>query len=379
VCASHHHGLTCNLWTENEIAPLDRLDQHKLSMSDSQFKVLVKRIDSLNRSVMERRRSLARTPSTHTSVMEDEEGAASGVSPSSQRPGSGQRAPASGSSAAGSSSPNLLTASSGAAAGGGLGVKRSDTLGSSTDADGPEELLTSFDDAGKTLTELERECAQQRWNLFDLTAEECLHLRPYAILDLTALMEKHLQCMPVGRKRSLRYSLKGRGVQRGRSMKGGRPMSMAAGDQPAQQTLFGMPVNAIVQAGPRRARPPLFVEKAIAFLENEVHQEGLFRKMGSAARVKKLKEHSDMFGGDVDFVAADARAHDVATLLKQLFREMPEALFTDKYSETYIGLQGVRGVDEQIRALQLLSIILADSHVATLKVRCVGASSVNGL
>ena len=51
-----------------------------------------------------------------------------------------------------------------------------------------------------------------------------------------------------------------------------------------------------------------------------LQEEGIFRKAGSTARIKELRQRCEETLGVVDFEKEEARPHDVAALLKQFLR-----------------------------------------------------------
>ena len=83
--------------------------------------------------------------------------------------------------------------------------------------------------------------------------------------------------------------------------------------------------------------------------QSALDQVGLFRKSGVRSRIAKLKELCEAWswecsrpcggGADEDDHPVDFSEHqpyDVADMVKQYFRELPEALMTNKLSETFV-------------------------------------------
>jgi hypothetical protein len=58
----------------------------------------------------------------------------------------------------------------------------------------------------------------------------------------------------------------------------------------------------------------------VLYVRSGLQEEGIFRKAGSAARIKTFRSKCDECKGDVNFEALAASPHDVAALLKQLLR-----------------------------------------------------------
>jgi len=63
-------------------------------------------------------------------------------------------------------------------------------------------------------------------------------------------------------------------------------------------------------------------------------QVGLFRKSGAKSRIQYLRELVD---SDPDGVSYDGQsAFDVADMVKQYFRDLPEPIFTSKLCESFL-------------------------------------------
>ncbi|PIK56499.1 putative rho GTPase-activating protein 7 [Apostichopus japonicus] len=63
---------------------------------------------------------------------------------------------------------------------------------------------------------------------------------------------------------------------------------------------------------------------------------GIFRKPGVRSRILQLKRQNE---SEPDNISYDGMmAYDVADMLKQYFRELPEPLMTAKLSETFINI-----------------------------------------
>lgn len=63
-------------------------------------------------------------------------------------------------------------------------------------------------------------------------------------------------------------------------------------------------------------------------------QVGLFRKSGVKSRIHALRQMNENFPDNVSY--EDQSAYDVADMVKQFFRDLPEPLFTNKLSETFL-------------------------------------------
>ncbi|XP_012946706.1 rho GTPase-activating protein 19 isoform X1 [Aplysia californica] len=80
----------------------------------------------------------------------------------------------------------------------------------------------------------------------------------------------------------------------------------------------------------------------IAHLQNpESLKEGLFRKPGNGRKMKMLKEQLLTKGGDALIDPELFGPHDVACVLKEFLRELPEPLLTNKHIEAYRQIRGL--------------------------------------
>jgi len=101
------------------------------------------------------------------------------------------------------------------------------------------------------------------------------------------------------------------------------------------KTVFGVPLITNVQKN-GSALPP-FIQSAFRWLEdNALDHVGLFRKPGVKSRIQRLKQLAENDPDNVKF--ENHQAYDVADMVKQYFRELPEALLTNKLSESFIAI-----------------------------------------
>ncbi len=61
---------------------------------------------------------------------------------------------------------------------------------------------------------------------------------------------------------------------------------------------------------------------------------GLFRKSGVKSRIQALRQMNENSPDDVNY--EDQSAYDVADMVKQFFRDLPEPLLTSKLGETFL-------------------------------------------
>lgn len=68
-------------------------------------------------------------------------------------------------------------------------------------------------------------------------------------------------------------------------------------------------------------------------------QVGIFRKSGVKSRIAKLREVIEESTQNSTLDTYDLQqAYDVADLLKQYFRELPDSLLTTKMSDTFVAI-----------------------------------------
>ncbi|XP_042599026.1 rho GTPase-activating protein 11A-like [Cyprinus carpio] len=103
----------------------------------------------------------------------------------------------------------------------------------------------------------------------------------------------------------------------------------------------------------------MFVDVLLEHLDTE----GLFRKSGSVVRVKSLRARLDQ-GEDC---LSTALPLDVAGLLKQFFRELPEPVLTSDLHSAFLKAQELPTDEERTSATVLLSCVLPDRNLNTLR------------
>uniref|UniRef100_A0A3Q3WY07 Rho-GAP domain-containing protein n=1 Tax=Mola mola TaxID=94237 RepID=A0A3Q3WY07_MOLML len=119
--------------------------------------------------------------------------------------------------------------------------------------------------------------------------------------------------------------------------------------------VFGVPLENL----PRRYIPefglvPCFLVDACLFLLERAGTVGLFRKPGSLPRIKTLRTKLNSGEGSL----STALSYDVATLIKQFCRELPEPLFPSELHEALLKAQALSNTEDRTSALQLLSCLL---------------------
>ncbi|XP_034999541.2 rho GTPase-activating protein 11A-like [Hippoglossus stenolepis] len=119
--------------------------------------------------------------------------------------------------------------------------------------------------------------------------------------------------------------------------------------------IFGVPLENL----PRTYMPefglvPCFLVDACSFLLERAGTVGLFRKPGSLPRIKTLRAKLNR----AEDCVPTALPYDVATLIKQFCRELPEPLFPPELHAALLKAQSLSDVQDRTSALQLLSCLL---------------------
>ncbi|XP_026332078.1 stAR-related lipid transfer protein 13 isoform X3 [Hyposmocoma kahamanoa] len=147
------------------------------------------------------------------------------------------------------------------------------------------------------------------------------------------------------------------------------------------KTVFGVPLTVTLQRTGHSLPKP--IQSALNWLKNNaLDQMGIFRKAGVKSRIAKLRvmveaagaanaafanENMTTIDTDQSSLSFDgSQAHDVADLVKQYFRELPDALLTNKLSETFIAI--FQHVPELLRpdAVQCALLLLPEEHLEAL-------------
>ncbi|KXJ73370.1 hypothetical protein RP20_CCG015884 [Aedes albopictus] len=110
---------------------------------------------------------------------------------------------------------------------------------------------------------------------------------------------------------------------------------------------------------------PEIIQMALTWLElNALDQVGLFRKPGVKSRIAKLKstiESGNNVSNRMD-VFDDHHAYDVADMMKQYFRELPDPLLTAKLSENIVAIFQYLPIEVRSEAVQSAILLLPDEH-----------------
>ncbi|XP_022788234.1 stAR-related lipid transfer protein 13-like isoform X4 [Stylophora pistillata] len=176
----------------------------------------------------------------------------------------------------------------------------------------------------------------------DLTAGQLAVLRKYSLLKLTALMERHTHSHRGMWNWSIPHFLK----------------KLKSPDY-RDRNVFGVPLSVVLQ---RCGQPlPQSILFAINYLQRSaVDAVGIFRKSGGKQRINHLKE---MIEGDPDNTDFEGLSpYDMADMLKQYFRELPEPILTSKLAETFITIFSSIPPESRMEAMQAAILLMPDPN-----------------
>ncbi|XP_067843135.1 rho GTPase-activating protein 7 isoform X1 [Heptranchias perlo] len=167
-------------------------------------------------------------------------------------------------------------------------------------------------------------------------------LQKFSLLKLTALMEKYSP----SNKHGFNWAL---------------PKFMKRIKVPdyKDRNVFGVPLLVNVQ---RSGHPlPQSIQQAMRYLRNQcLDQVGLFRKSGVKSRIQALRQMNETCTDNVNYEGQSA--YDVADMLKQYFRDLPEPLMTSKLSETFLQIYQYVPKDQRLQAIQAGIMLLPDEN-----------------
>ncbi|XP_076779940.1 stAR-related lipid transfer protein 13 isoform X3 [Arvicanthis niloticus] len=232
-------------------------------------------------------------------------------------------------------------------------VERDRTSLNESEATGVRERRDSG--VGASLTRPNR---RLRWSSFQLshqpqpspatphissqTAGQLNLLQRFSLLRLTAIMEKY----SMSNKHGWTWSVP-------------KFMKRIKAPDYRDKAVFGVPLIVHVQ---RTGQPlPQSIQQALRYLRsNCLDQVGLFRKSGVKSRIHALRQMNENFPDNVSY--EDQSAYDVADMVKQFFRDLPEPLFTNKLSETFLHIYQYVPKEQRLQAVQAAILLLADEN-----------------
>ncbi|KAM8768360.1 stAR-related lipid transfer protein 13 isoform 4-T5 [Acanthopagrus schlegelii] len=167
-------------------------------------------------------------------------------------------------------------------------------------------------------------------------------LQKFSLLRLTAIMEKY----SLSNKHGWTWSV---------------PKFMKRMKVPdyKDKNVFGVPLIVHVQ---RSGQPlPLGLQQALRYLRSQcLDQVGLFRKSGVKSRIQALRQMNESSPDNVNY--EDQSAYDVADMVKQFFRDLPEPLLTSKLGETFLHIYQYVPKDQRLQAVQAAIMLMSDEN-----------------
>ncbi|KAK2912896.1 stAR-related lipid transfer protein 13 isoform X2 [Channa argus] len=167
-------------------------------------------------------------------------------------------------------------------------------------------------------------------------------LQKFSLLRLTAIMEKY----SMSNKHGWTWSV---------------PKFMKRIKVPdyKDKNVFGVPLIVHVQ---RYGHPlPLGVQQALRYLRSQcLDQVGLFRKSGVKSRIQALRQMNENSPDNVNY--EDQSAYDVADMVKQFFRDLPEPLLTSKLGETFLHIYQYVPKEQRLQAVQAAIMLMSDEN-----------------
>uniref|UniRef100_UPI00358FC46C rho GTPase-activating protein 7-like n=1 Tax=Myxine glutinosa TaxID=7769 RepID=UPI00358FC46C len=123
------------------------------------------------------------------------------------------------------------------------------------------------------------------------------------------------------------------------------------------KNVFGVPLLLCVQ---RTGQPlPQGIQQAMRYLRSQcLDQVGLFRKCGVKSRIQALRDMNESSPEGISYEGQSA--YDVADMLKQYFRDLPEPLFGSKLADTFLQIYQYVPKEQQLQALQAAVLLLPD-------------------
>ncbi|XP_061659324.1 stAR-related lipid transfer protein 13-like isoform X2 [Syngnathoides biaculeatus] len=167
-------------------------------------------------------------------------------------------------------------------------------------------------------------------------------LHKFSLLRLTAIMEKY----SMSNKHGWTWSVP-------------KFMKRIKSPDTKDKSVFGVPL--IVHVRHCGFPLPLCLQQALAHLTRHcLDQVGLFRKSGVKSRIQALRQQCDASPDSVDY--EDQSAYDVADMLKQFFRDLPEPLLSNKLGETFLHIYQYVPKEQRLQAVRAAILLMADEN-----------------
>ncbi|XP_051544730.1 stAR-related lipid transfer protein 13-like isoform X1 [Myxocyprinus asiaticus] len=167
-------------------------------------------------------------------------------------------------------------------------------------------------------------------------------LQKFSLLRLTAILEKHTDTS----KHSWNWVV---------------PKFMKRSKVPdyKDKHVFGVPPIVNVQ---RTGQPlPQSIQQAMRYLRSQcLEKVGIFRKSGVKSRIQTLRQLNENSPDHVTYQGQSA--YDVADLIKQYFRDLPEPVLTSKLTDTFLDIYQFIPAEQRLQAVQAAVILLPDEN-----------------
>ncbi|NXN52493.1 RHG07 protein, partial [Rynchops niger] len=180
------------------------------------------------------------------------------------------------------------------------------------------------------------------------SAAQLARTQKLALLKLTALMDRYSPSSKQGWNWTIPKFIK----------------KVKASDY-KDKNVFGVPLLLNVQ---RTSRPlPNGILQALDYLRSHfLDQVGLFRKSGVKSRILSLREMNESNPNNVCYEGQSA--FDVADMVKQYFRDLPEPIFTSRLCESFLHIYQYVPKDQQFQAVQAAILLLPKENREALKI-----------
>ncbi|NWH63523.1 RHG07 protein, partial [Geococcyx californianus] len=180
------------------------------------------------------------------------------------------------------------------------------------------------------------------------SAAQLARTQKLALLKLTALMDRYSPSSKPGWNWTIPKFIK----------------KVKASDY-KDKNVFGVPLLLNVQ---RTSHPlPNSILQALDYLRNHfLDQVGLFRKSGVKSRILSLREMNETSPNNVCYEGQSA--FDVADMVKQYFRDLPEPIFTSRLCESFLHIYQYVPKDQQFQAVQAAILLLPKENQEALKI-----------
>ncbi|XP_032223242.2 rho GTPase-activating protein 7 isoform X3 [Nematostella vectensis] len=182
----------------------------------------------------------------------------------------------------------------------------------------------------------------QSTKICNLSVGQLAVLRKYSLLKLTALMERHTH----SHRGMWNWSF---------------PRFLKKFKTPdyRDKKVFGVPMSVVLQRSGQPLPRPILC--AINYLQRTcVESVGIFRKSGGKQRINNLKDMMEDNPEHTDFEGMSP--YDLADMLKQYFRDLPDPILTSKLAETFITIHTYIPAELRVEAMQAAILLMPDEN-----------------